>query len=223
MVKRIAQVLSVSVVMLLVGCGSTPPKTPTFTRIDLPELNEIVSIELGGTAISHIYSSTRSSFRILELFSSNALPGQFLPVGYVLTPIGEDKKYIAFAEMGLCFVKEQKKLAMAQSSFGRCNAVTMALGGSSIGGRIAFEPAEYVDMTHPNLKQELIYNGKVGSSIKFMYRELRRGLVSDPLTQDLQYDLKEGRNIEFKGARLEIIEATSRKLVYKVISFFSRD
>ncbi|MAD94765.1 MAG: hypothetical protein CML33_04625 [Rhodobacteraceae bacterium] len=73
-----------------------------------------------------------------------------------------------------------------------------------------------------NLDQRFIYNGRIGDTLKFSYREFTvSGYARDAFTQDVQYDLKEGSIIGFKGARVEVIEATNREITYKVIAYFS--
>ena len=72
----------------------------------------------------------------------------------------------------------------------------------------------------PGFSQELIYNGRVGDSIKFIYREFSENMARSAFTQEVQYDLGISNIVGFKGARLEIIEATNERLVYKVINHF---
>ena len=71
-------------------------------------------------------------------------------------------------------------------------------------------------------KQEFIYNGKVGSGIKFIYREFVDNTARPAFTQDLQYDLSEGNIVGFKGLRIEIINASNTKIDYKVLSNFNK-
>lgn len=87
------------------------------------------------------------------------------------------------------------------------------------------------------LKQQFIYNGKSGSTVKFTYREFvetddptSRGfstkkitLSRDAFTQDVQYDLSESRIIGFKGAKFEIINATNSTVEYKILSAFNQN
>jgi len=44
--------------------------------------------------------------------------------------------------------------------------------------------------------------------------------MRQPFSQEVLYDLSEGNIIGFKGARIEIIEATNFNLKYKVIKSF---
>lgn len=76
------------------------------------------------------------------------------------------------------------------------------------------------DVEKPNFRQELIYNGRSGDTIKILYREYTGDLLRAPFSQDIQYDLREGNTIGFKGARLEVIDAANVKIKYRVLSSF---
>ena len=71
-----------------------------------------------------------------------------------------------------------------------------------------------------SFQQELIYNGRVGNAVKFLYREVSAQYLRSSFTQDVQYDLSEGNMIGFKGARIEIIDANNRNLRYRVTEHF---
>ena len=85
-----------------------------------------------------------------------------------------------------------------------------------------YKDAIYIDLSKPNITQQLIYNGRINDSVKFLYRELSEGkLMRAPFTQEIQYDLKKGNEIGFKGARLKILEASNREITYKVLKHFN--
>lgn len=71
-----------------------------------------------------------------------------------------------------------------------------------------------------SFRQELIYNGRTGDSVKFLYRELKDSYLRAPFTQEVTYDLKDSDVIGFKGARLKVIEATNTKIKYSVSKTF---
>ena len=71
-----------------------------------------------------------------------------------------------------------------------------------------------------NLKLELIYNGRVGDAVKFIYREFQGDLARPSFTQEVQYDLSISSTIGFKEARLEVIEATNTEIEYTVKQHF---
>jgi len=208
--------------LILVVCASAPPLVETvIKKHDFPELDTIATAELGDTMVSHLYSATSPSYKLLKSWSTAAYGGHVLAVGHVLRPRYEDKKYEGFFELGLCRLKESGAWCIGQNAFGTCNALTC--GPNFMGpkeGDLDVVRADYVDVTQPNLQQELIYNGKVGNSVKFLYRELSQNMMRDAFSQDIQYDLSEGNEIGFKGVRLQIIEATNRKIKFKVSAHF---
>ncbi|MCB9832568.1 MAG: hypothetical protein H6807_08835 [Planctomycetes bacterium] len=81
-------------------------------------------------------------------------------------------------------------------------------------------PTRVQALDRPGFRQELIYNGRSGSILKFLYREFVAGYVRAPYTQDVQYDLSTDHTIGFKGARIEVLEATNTMLRYRVIQSF---
>jgi len=79
---------------------------------------------------------------------------------------------------------------------------------------------EKVVVSPTNFKQELIYNGRVGDGLKFIYREFAEDLARPSFTQSIQYDLSKSNLIGFKNGELEIIEATNTEISYIVRSNF---
>lgn len=66
-------------------------------------------------------------------------------------------------------------------------------------------------------KQELIYQGLSGGSLKVAYREYVDSLARPAFTEVVEYDNQEPPfEIAFKGARITVHSATSNELVYTV-------
>lgn len=68
--------------------------------------------------------------------------------------------------------------------------------------------------------RNLIYNGRSGDEVKFLYRELSGSTNRQAFQQEVTYDLKIGEIIGFKGARFKIIEADNIGIKYEVIETF---
>jgi len=85
---------------------------------------------------------------------------------------------------------------------------------------ITFTRGKATKTKEPFFKQELIYNGKYGSNIKFLYRELSNDMMRPSFNQDIQYDLNESNVIGFKGSRIKVIDATNRQIKYVVLKPF---
>jgi hypothetical protein len=73
-----------------------------------------------------------------------------------------------------------------------------------------------------SFQQTLIYSGKVGSKIKIGYREFSNNQARPAFNNDVDYDLNESTTIGYKGARLEILEATNQFVRYKVLQNFNQ-
>ena len=90
----------------------------------------------------------------------------------------------------------------------------------------AIEVIKEEDIFTPNrnsdtlFNQYLIYNGRSGNSVKFLYREFLGDLNRVSFQQEVSYDLNIGEIIGFKGARFKIIEANNVQLKYQVIETF---
>lgn len=76
------------------------------------------------------------------------------------------------------------------------------------------------DVKRSNFKQELIYNGRSGSTARFLYREFGGEMIRADFNQELIYDLNESSTIGFRGVRIEILDANNSSVTYRVISAF---
>lgn len=69
-------------------------------------------------------------------------------------------------------------------------------------------------------RTDTIYNGRVGTSAKFLYREISNEMMRPSFSQDIQYDFSASRTFGFKGARINVIDATNTQLTYSVLATF---
>jgi hypothetical protein len=70
-------------------------------------------------------------------------------------------------------------------------------------------------------QQTLIYSGRVGNKINIGYREFSGNMARPAFNNDVEYDLSESNLIGYKGAQLEVVEATNQHLRYRVIKNFN--
>lgn len=71
-----------------------------------------------------------------------------------------------------------------------------------------------------NFKQELYFNGKSGSTLKFMYREFTGRTLRGSFSQEIVYDLNDGNEIGFKDALIRVIETSNTQITYEVLRHF---
>ena len=75
--------------------------------------------------------------------------------------------------------------------------------------------------TTDSFQQTLIYSGRVGNKINVGYREFSSNSARPAFNNDVEYDLSESKEIGYKGALLEIIDATNQFIKYKVVKNFN--
>ena len=71
-----------------------------------------------------------------------------------------------------------------------------------------------------NFIQELIYNGRVGDDMKFVYREFSGDVIRPAFSQEVQYDISLSNVIGFKKLRLRVLDATNTEIKYELLSNF---
>lgn len=96
------------------------------------------------------------------------------------------------------------------------NASTM---GCKVG--LNFEKKNWASSNTDSFQQTLIYNGKVGNKINIAYREFSSNLARPAFNNDVEYDLSQSKQIGYKGALLEVIDANNQSITYKVIKNFN--
>lgn len=75
--------------------------------------------------------------------------------------------------------------------------------------------------TQDSFQQTLIYSGRVGGKINVGYREFSSNMARPAFNNDVEYDLSESKEIGYKGALLEVIDATNQFIKYKVLRNFN--
>lgn len=209
------------------ACASLPP-SQKFTVEDksFPSLNVATTQELGDTLVFYKRAYSAPSFRPVGqpdcLTQWERVYEKKISMQAVMKPISETERYDIYTTTGnglawrFCYDKESANWRSADG-LGHCVPTVWSNFTCAEG---SFEPATYVDLTQPYFRQELIYNGKVGNAVRFLYRELSGGYMRDAFTQEIQYDLSEGSEIGFKGARLKVLNATNRSITYEVSKHF---
>lgn len=71
-----------------------------------------------------------------------------------------------------------------------------------------------------SFQQTLIYSGRVGNKINIGYREFSNDLARPAFNNDVEYDLGQSNVIGYKGAEIEVLEATNSSIKYRVVKPF---
>lgn len=222
-------VLALLSIAMIVGCSSLTPVTATYELIDRPETEQIVSANIGDTVVE---KGKRYTFRGVDLMN-HLSKGSGFTNGYEIAPqkmaaVYEDKKYTYYSAErmllkdlllgtmpvygGLCISKTTPRKVFVYIEAGRCIW--------DVTNEASINPTTVIADTSPGFVQELIYNGRTGEYVKFLYREFTQDIARPAFSQEVQYDLGDGNVIGFKDARIEIVSATNTELRYKVLQSF---
>ena len=86
----------------------------------------------------------------------------------------------------------------------------------------SFRRVKKPSLTEDSFQQTLLYSGKVGNKINIGYREFSSSIARPAFNNNVEYDLSESKTIGYKGAELEILNATNQNIKYKVIKNFNK-
>lgn len=218
--------------LLMVGCGSSKPAMtfmPKLSVVDIPALGEVVAVELGETLVKKglVYE-----YDAIDLHNTVTL--NFARMGSYKATLNPSK-LVAFKRQGnYVYYKSNNIILRGERTSGglkiNLNDPKDVRGFWDYALPMTPEPkaqpdpvisaTKVIDLNSPNFMQELIYNGRIGNSLKFLYRESSYNTMRVPFNQEIQYDLADGTVIGFKGVRIEVLDATNTKIKYKVLSTF---
>lgn len=103
----------------------------------------------------------------------------------------------------------------------RTFCVVTAFNATVCNDNVKFERRKKAILTQDSFQQTLIYSGKVGNKINIGYREFSGSSARPAFNNNVEYDLSESPIIGYKGAQLDIIEATNQHIKYRVIKNFN--
>lgn len=219
--------LAFSIPVVLVGCV-----TPQYNYI--PEVQELSKPPIGEVATAHIGDHMLTQGRMVQqdsiYFSSpQKVNGNQVSTGYFAKQ-GEDKDYEYFKistatdagkitqgvlkdpPMGFAIRKSDNNLCIL-------TIYNMVIGCTS---DAQYERKNWASASKDSFQQTLIYNGKVGNKINIGYREFSSDLARPAFNNDVEYDLSQSKQIGYKGALLDVIDANNQQIKYKVIRNFNK-
>lgn len=98
----------------------------------------------------------------------------------------------------------------------------ICLGESKVCARVDYILGKQLNPENLNsFQQTLLYNGRIGDRITLGYREFANGTARPAFSNNVDYDLSESKVVGYKGAKLEVINATNTEITYKLLSGFS--
>lgn len=233
--------LHLSLCIFIAGCAGAPSErftrsmksyNKTSERINLPKINEVTTVELGGSLISDLYLYKDPAIEVTEPFSMETSnvgtnftisisPGDFFVKG-----ADENGFFYQSATSKL----RANNLPVNKIIFGvyvtKYDPEITEIYTMTDDGRPLIYPAPNLkirkytkeSISATEFKKELVYTGISKNIINISYREYSNGIARPAFTQELKYDISEGKVFGFRDARFEIIKATNTGITYRAIS-----
>jgi len=216
--------------VFIVGCAA--PKLnykPTAFDISEPPLNEVVQRSVGDEMLK------QGKFALLDVLNVEATtkphwgvtinPGLFRRTGS-----DEEANYYELGGRGnesgsvekSWAVDPLKALMLKKVDSSICIVTILNATSCSDKEKTNYKEEKRSVVFENSVQQTLIYSGRIGSRIRFGYREFSNNLARPAFSNDVEYDLLESRTIAYKGALIEIIEATNQYIKYIVKSNFNK-
>lgn len=82
---------------------------------------------------------------------------------------------------------------------------------------VEYEPTTHRQASEKPLRRELVYSGISKGVVKVLYREFLGDMARPAFSQDLNYDLADGDEIGYRGARIKVIKATNTSIRFRVV------
>jgi len=222
--------LAFAAVLALSGCA-TPVSNyqPEPTNISEPPLNTVCTAQVGDEMLKQGKFYEREAIHLdHEIKFGGLITAYTLTTGfYVKTGENEASEFYLPAQGPDSGRVEKAALADPWESIqlykheNKIYVVTIFhvhVGNNSDG----VTRTKRLALSEDSFQQTLIYSGKVGNKIKIGYREFSNSQARPAFNNDVDYDLSDSKIIGYKGARIEILEATNELIKYRVLQNFNR-
>ncbi len=225
------RIFFIAVVTLLLGGCAAPKFNYRATAVDIsePPLNELVQRSVGEEMLKQGKFALVDVLRVTE--SVNPHWGITINPG-IFRQTGSDAEATYF-ELGgrggdsgsveKNWMVDPLKVLMVKKDDSSICAVTI-LNAKTCTDKYKenFKMEKRSVVFEDSVQQTLIYSGRIGSRIRFGYREFSNNIARPAFSNDVEYDLLESRVIGYKGAEIEIVDATNQFIKYIVKKNFNK-
>lgn len=184
----------------------------TARRADVPAMRLSENVVHEGSKHGTSYSLTIPA-GVLELQASNG-GGQFFRANGELKIHWRGILGGAYPVAAGVFVPYDSSQP-TQVYYGDSNGRALTVSEVHPGIELKPESMELYDSS--GFKRELVYAGVSQNTVSILYREFMNDMARPAFSQDLKYDLSQGDEIAFKGARFKILKANNVGISFKVL------
>lgn len=220
--------------LVLSGCVSAQRIGVSQTLVDRPSLNETAGVDLGGMVLE------KARYKVFDaLISSNDIVYGTGPLGVTITiPAGvllaeqrDSNSVYYFSNRTIARDpllgevpgwRSVAAIGIRNGDVHTARGVTLPWGESfSLDSPPMLQMTQVSVFDATGFRQQIVYGGRSGDTLRFQYRESSGSATQSPVNQDIEWNLSDGMIVAFRGARIQIVDATNAHLVYQVISSFA--
>lgn len=223
------RIASIFAVLLLTSCATTNTNyRPVAVEISDPPLGQVVTAEVGGTMLKQGKYVESDAIMLNQDLKIGLIGAYSFSRGYYLREGEDGKNEFYHPEPGPEGGRVDKSaLADPYRTMLVSKTASTVCGVSVFGAKICEKNVSFQRVKRPALmsdgfQQTLLYSGRIGNKINISYREFSNNTARPAFNNDVEYDLSESMTIGYKGAEIEIVEATNRLIKYKVIRNFNQ-
>lgn len=217
-----------SVIFLTTAC--TKPQynyIPKSIDVSEPPIGEVRTVNVGDILLRQGTYTEQDAIQVYDEFSVGLFGEYTFTPGYY-HKVGEDKKSEFYVpeqgpyggRVNVALLADPFQSMQIHKDQNKVCAITI-FGGSSCAKNVRYSHTMRPSLTANSFQQTLIYSGRVGEKINIGYREFSSNLARPAFNNDVEYDLSSSNLIGYKGAELEVIEATNKFIKYRVIRNFN--
>ncbi|WP_151965038.1 hypothetical protein [Acinetobacter soli] len=208
----------------LVGCVTPSYNSiPRTKSVSYPELNKITTVNVGDQMVAQgtIFKQDALTIESVEKIR-----------GYTINPgtynkSGDNENGTFFSAISTSSMPttnnvlyDPAKLLLISKNNELC--VLSVSNSKYCKDKADFKIKEVASENKNSFQQTLIYNGKIGNKINIGYREFSGDFARPAFTNNVEYDLSESKQIGYKGALIDVINASNQSITYKVLKNFNK-
>ncbi|KLV00280.1 hypothetical protein ABT56_22735 [Photobacterium aquae] len=225
MKKTLVSLLALSSAVLVTGCSTinygTDVKVDYFSE---PAIDDVVSVYVGDYMLNQGQATTMEYLTVANNIDgigydvprgSYARVGEYQGNSY-FSPISTNGARVSFSPLMdppiAIHINNEKKVCITTPTY---------QVASCYDGKFKVENRTVTDSQ--SFQQTLIYNGSVGKKINISYREFSNGTARGAFTNDVEYDMSKSNLINYKGAKIEVIDYDNTSIKFKVMKHFKNN
>lgn len=223
------KVLLVSIIAAGVLSACATPSynyTPELKEISKPPIGQVTTASLGDHMLTQGMMVQQDAIYIADYYN---MSGNKVSPGYFAKQ-GEDEKYEQYkisgdVESGKVtkgLLKDPPALLAIRKEDQALCVMTIYNYVSSCTTDVPYKKTNWATANKNSFQQTLIYNGKVGNKINIGYREFSSDTARPAFNNDVEYDLSQSKEIGYKGALIDVIDADNKQIKYKVTKGFNK-